>query len=63
MQESLKGFNEEREEMQQSYVVQQAKLKGTATIEKLKEWMGWGSERTSKGWSVLQRTSTKASRT
>lgn len=62
VQESLKGFNEEREEMQQSYLVQQAKLKFSATIQKLKEMMFKGSETTSKGWSVVRKTSTKASK-
>lgn len=62
VQESLKSFNEEREEMTQSYVVQQAKLKWSATIEKLREAMFKGSEKTSEGWSAVKKTSTKASR-
>ena len=62
VQESLKGFNEEREEMTQSYVVQQAKLKWSATIQKLQEALFKGSEKTSQGWSVVKKTSTKASR-
>lgn len=62
VQESLKGFNEEREEMHQSYVVQQAKLKLSAAIQTLRDMMFKGSETTSKGWSVMRKTSTKASR-
>jgi hypothetical protein len=61
VQESLKGFNEEREEMQQSYVAQQAKLKLIATIEKLRGIMFKGSEKTSEGWSAMKKTSSKAS--
>lgn len=60
VQESLKGFNEEREEMQQSYVIQQAKLKLNVALRKLGDMLFKGSEKTSQGWSLLRRSSTKA---
>lgn len=59
VQESLKGFNEEREKMQQSYVVQQAKLKWNAMADKLGTVMFKSSDTASKGWSVFKRTSSK----
>ena len=61
VQESLKGFNEEREEMQQSYVVQQAKLKWSALMERMRSTASKSSEKTAEGWSVLRKTSSKAS--
>lgn len=61
VQESLKGFNEEREEMQQSYVIQQAKLKLGAMIERAKDMLFKSSEKTSTGWSIVKSTSSKAS--
>lgn len=60
VQESLKGFNEEREEMQQSYVIQQAKLKLGAMIERAKDMLFKSSEKTSTGWSIVKSTSSKA---
>ncbi len=59
MQESLKSFNEEREKMQQSYVVQQAKIKLGSLTEKLGEVGAKGSEKTQEGWSVVKDTSSK----
>lgn len=35
IQESLKGFHEEREKLHQSYVAQQVRLKFAAALEKL----------------------------
>lgn len=61
VQESLKGFNEEREKMQQSYVIQQAKLKWSALMEKLGGATSTSAETASKGWSTIKKTSTKAS--
>lgn len=61
VQDSLKGFHEEREKMQQSYVVQQVKLKFNALREKLGVAASSSAETASKGWSVFKRTSTKAS--
>ena len=61
IQESLKGFNEEREKMQQSYVVQQVKLKWRALTEKMGQIGSRGSQTTQKGWSFFKRTSSKVS--
>ena len=61
VQESLKGFNEEREEMQQSYVVQQAILKWKAMMKAFGTASSKSSEKAGKGWSVLRKTSSKAS--
>lgn len=61
VQESLKGFNEEREEMQQSYVVQQAIIKWKAMMEALGTASSKSSEKAGEGWSVLRKTSSKAS--
>lgn len=59
MQESLKGFHEEREKMHQSYVVQQARLKLKALVERMGNMGAKGSEKTSTGWTVLKTTSSK----
>ena len=61
VQENLKGFNEEREKMKQSYVVQQAKLKWTAAKEKLGGAASTGTDVAGKGWSIFKQTSSKAS--
>ena len=55
MQESLKGFHEEREKLQQSYVAQQVKLKFAAAIEKLGAVGRKGAER----WRLFKDTSSK----
>ena len=61
VQDSLKGFNEEREKMQQSYVIQQTKLKWKVLSEKLGHIGSKGSEKTHKGWSAVKKTSSKVS--
>ena len=59
MQESLKGFHEEREKMNQSYVVQQAKLKLKELAEKVGSAGTTGTEKTSQGWTIVKKTSSK----
>lgn len=59
VQESLKGFHEEREKMQQSYVVQQAKLKWKAMSEKVGAVSKKSSEKAQTGWSTVKDTSSK----
>lgn len=61
VQESLKGFNEEREKMKQSYVIQQAKLKWSAMVEGLGKAASRSSEEANKGWSAVKKTSSKVS--
>ncbi len=59
MQESLKSFHEEREKMQQSYVVQQAKQK----LKDLTEGAGVvgekGAEMSSEGWTKVKSATSK----
>lgn len=55
IQESLKGFHEEREKLHQSYVMQQVKLKFAAAVEK----MGALSQKGTEGWKVVKDTSSK----
>lgn len=55
MQESLKGFHEEREKLHQSYLVQQAKLKFEAAVEKL----GALGRRGAEGWKSVKESSSK----
>lgn len=61
VQDSLKGFHEEREKMQQSYVVQQAKLKWNAIIEWSKQATSRSSEEAYEKWSVFKQKFSKAS--
>ena len=61
MQESLKGFHEEREKMQQSYVMQQTRLKFKGLVEMMGSVGTRGTEKMSKGWNFLKNTSTKVS--
>ena len=55
IQESLKGFHEEREKLHQSYVMQQVKLKFAAAVEKMRVLSQKGME----GWRVVKDTSSK----
>jgi len=61
VQESLKGFHEERQKMQQSYVVQQARQK----LKDLQEGAGSagsvGAEKTSEGWTKVKSATSKVS--
>ena len=55
IQESLKGFHEEREKLHQSYVAQQVRLKFAAALEKV---AGLG-RRGAEGWKVVKDSSSK----
>lgn len=55
IQESLKGFHEEREKLHQSYVMQQVKLKFAAAVEKI----GALGQKGAEGWRVVKDTSSK----
>ena len=57
IQESLKGFHEEREKLHQSYVAQQVRLKFAAALEKLSSLGQKGVE----GWKVVKDSSSKVS--
>ena len=57
MQESLKGFHEEREKLHQSYIAQQARLKFAAALEKM---AGLG-RRGVEGWKAVRDSSSKVS--
>ena len=58
IQESLKGFHEEREKLHQSYVAQQIRLKFAAALEK----MAGVGRRGAEGWKVVKDSSSKVSR-
>jgi hypothetical protein len=57
MQESLKGFHEEREKLHQSYVAQQVRLKFAAALEKIASLGQRGAE----GWKTVKDSSSKVS--
>ena len=57
MQESLKGFHEEREKLHQSYVAQQVRLKFAAALEKMAGLGRRGAER----WKAVRDSSSKVS--
>ena len=57
IQESLKGFHEERDKLHQSYVAQQVRLKFAAALEKLSGLGRRGAE----GWKVVKDSSSKVS--
>lgn len=60
MQESLKGFHEEREKLEQSYVIQQIKLKTVAAMEKAVEYGAKGVEKTRQGWKKMRESTSSA---
>lgn len=62
MQESLKGFHEEREKLQKSYVLQQAKQKVIDVKDKALEYGGKGIELTKQGYSRLRLTTSKVNK-
>ena len=55
IQDSLKGFHEEREKLHQSYVAQQARLKLAAAVERMRELGRRGLE----GLKVVKDSSSK----
>ena len=55
IQESLKGFHEERDKLHQSYVAQQMRLKFAAALEKMTAL----SQRGLEGWKVVKDSSSK----
>ena len=56
MQESLKGFHEEREKLEQSYVMQQARVKTIAAMEKAVEYGAKGIEMTREGLKKMRQS-------
>lgn len=59
VQESLKGFHEEREKMQQSYVVQQAMQKLKDITEGAGTVGSKGLEKTAEGWTTVKSATSK----
>ena len=59
MQESLKGFQEEREKLQKSYVVQQAKEKAVEAKNRVFEYGVKGVEMTKQGYSQMRESTSK----
>lgn len=59
MQDSLKGFHEEREKLQQSFVLQQAKQKVVNLKDKAVEYGGKGVESLQQRYTQLRQTTSK----
>ncbi|XP_064390541.1 mitochondrial import inner membrane translocase subunit TIM44-like isoform X2 [Halichondria panicea] len=63
MQESLKGFHEERDKLQKSHVMQQAKEKAAEATTKVFEYGAKGLEITKQGYSQVIENTAKAVKT
>ncbi len=59
MQESLKGFHEERDKLQKSHVMQQAKEKAAEATSKVFEYGAKGVEMTKQGYSQVWENTAK----
>lgn len=59
MQESLKGFHEEREKLQQSHVVQQAKEKAMEATNKVLEYGAKSMDMTKQSYSQMKKSTAK----
>ena len=59
MQESLKGFHEERDKLQKSHVMQQAKEKAVEATSKVFEYGAKGVEMTKQGYSQVWENTAK----
>ena len=59
MQESLKGFQEEREKLQKSYVMQQAKERAVEAKNRMFEYGAKGIEMTKQGYSQVRESTSE----
>ncbi len=62
MQESMKGFHEERDKLQKSYVMQQAKEKAVEATSKVYEYGAKSIEMTKQGYEQVKEGTAKVTR-